>query len=72
MNFKLKLIKVCGIRGGLTTLRLKPRCGSSMSSWYCRIAGPYAIESDTLGRAAEERFAVRQDRSWATIDDLEP
>jgi transposase len=37
-----------------------------------RIAGPYAIESDTLGRAAEERLAVRQERSWATIDDLEP
>jgi hypothetical protein len=36
------------------------------------LAGPYAIESDTLGRAADEPLAVRQDRSWATIDDLEP
>jgi transposase len=37
-----------------------------------RIAGLYAIESDIRGRGAEERRAVRQDRSRTIIDDLEP
>jgi transposase len=37
-----------------------------------RIAGLYAIENDIRGRGAEERRAVRQDRSQPIIDDLEP
>ena len=37
-----------------------------------RIAGLYAIENDIRGRNAEERRAVRQDRSRPIIDDLEP
>ncbi len=37
-----------------------------------RIAGLYAIENDIRGRGAEERRAVRQDRSRPIIDDLEP
>jgi len=37
-----------------------------------RIAGLYAIENDIRGRAAEERRAIRQDRSRPIIDDLEP
>jgi transposase len=37
-----------------------------------RIAGLYAIESDIRRRGAEERRAVRQDRSRPIIDDLEP
>ncbi len=37
-----------------------------------RIAGLYAIEKDIRGRGAEERRAVRQDRSRPIIDDLEP
>jgi transposase len=37
-----------------------------------RIAGLYAIEKDIRGRNAEERRAVRQDRSRPIIDDLEP
>jgi transposase len=36
------------------------------------IAGLYAIENDIRGRDAEERRAVRQDRSRPIIDDLEP
>jgi transposase len=37
-----------------------------------RIAGLYAIENDIRARNAEERRAVRQDRSRTIIDDLEP
>jgi transposase len=37
-----------------------------------RIAGLYAVENDIRGRSAEERCAVRQDRSRSIIDDLEP
>jgi transposase len=37
-----------------------------------RIAGLYAVENDIRGRGAEERRAVRQDRSRPIIDDLEP
>ena len=37
-----------------------------------RIAGLYAIENDIRGRSAEERCAVRQQRSQPIIDDLEP
>ena len=37
-----------------------------------RIAGLYAIENDIRSRNAEERRAVRQDRSRPIIDDLEP
>ena len=37
-----------------------------------RIAGLYAIEKDIRGRSADERHAVRQDRSRPIIDDLEP
>jgi transposase len=37
-----------------------------------RIAALYAIENDIRGRSAEERRAVRQDRSRPIIDDLEP
>ncbi len=37
-----------------------------------RIAELYAIETDIRGRAAEERRAVRQDKSRPLIDDLEP
>lgn len=37
-----------------------------------RIAGLYAIENDIRGRSAEERRAVRQDRSRPIIDDFEP
>ena len=37
-----------------------------------RIAGLYAIEKEIRGRSAEERRAVRQDRSRPIIDDLEP
>lgn len=37
-----------------------------------RITRLYAIETDIRGRAAEERRAVRQDRSRPIIDDLEP
>jgi transposase len=37
-----------------------------------RITGLYAIENDIRGRSAEERRAVRQDRSRPIIDDLEP
>jgi len=37
-----------------------------------RIAGLYAIEKDIRGRGADERRAVRQDRSRPIIDDLEP
>ena len=37
-----------------------------------RIAGLYAIEKDIRGRSADERRAVRQDRSRPIIDDLEP
>jgi transposase len=36
-----------------------------------RIAGLYAIENDIRGRSAEERRAVRQERSRPIIDDLE-
>jgi transposase len=36
-----------------------------------RIAGLYAIETDIRGRSAEERRAVRQERSRPIIDDLE-
>src|SRR5439155_12380584 len=37
-----------------------------------RIAGLYAVENDIRGRSAEQRRAVRQDRSKPIIDDLEP
>jgi transposase len=37
-----------------------------------RIAGLYAVENDIRGRSAEERRAVRQERSRLIIDDLEP
>jgi transposase len=37
-----------------------------------RIAGLYAIEKEIRGRSAEERRAVRQDRSRPILDDLEP
>ena len=37
-----------------------------------RIAGLYAIENDIRGRGAEERRAVRQDRSRPIVEDLEP
>jgi transposase len=37
-----------------------------------RIAGLYAIEKEIRGRSAEERRAVRQDRSRQILDDLEP
>jgi transposase len=36
-----------------------------------RIAGLYAVENDIRGRSAEERRAVRQERSRPIIDDLE-
>ena len=36
-----------------------------------RIAGLYAIEHDVLGRGADERRVVRQDRSRPIIDELE-
>ena len=37
-----------------------------------RIAGLYAIEKDIRGRSADQRHAVRQDRSRPIIDELEP
>jgi transposase len=37
-----------------------------------RIAGLYAIEKDIRGRGADERRAVRQDRSRSIIDEFEP
>ena len=37
-----------------------------------RIAELYAVEKDIRGRSADERRAVRQDRSRPIIDDLEP
>jgi len=37
-----------------------------------RIAGLYAIEKDIRGRSADERRAVRQDRSRLIIDEFEP
>ena len=37
-----------------------------------RIAALYAIENDIRGRSAEERRAVRQERSRPIIDDLQP
>ena len=37
-----------------------------------RIAGLYAIQKEIRGRRAEERYAVRQNRSRPIIDDLEP
>ena len=37
-----------------------------------RIAGLYAIEKEIRGRSAEERRAVRRDRSRPILDDLEP
>jgi transposase len=37
-----------------------------------RIAGLYAIEKGIRGRSADERRAMRQDRSKPIIDDLEP
>jgi transposase len=37
-----------------------------------RIAGLYAIENDIRGRSAEERRAIRQERSRTTVDDLQP
>jgi hypothetical protein len=37
-----------------------------------RIANLYAIEKDIRGRNADERRAIRQDRSRPIIDDLEP
>jgi transposase len=37
-----------------------------------RIAGLYAIEKDICGLSAEERRAVRQERSRPIIEDLEP
>ena len=37
-----------------------------------RIAALYAIESDIRGRRADERRAIRQDRSRPILDELEP
>jgi transposase len=37
-----------------------------------RIAGLYAIEKDIRGRSADERRAVRQDRSRSIVNELEP
>jgi transposase len=37
-----------------------------------RIAGLYAIEKEIRGRSADERRVVRQDRSRAIVEDLEP
>ena len=37
-----------------------------------RIAGLYAIEKDIRGRSADERRAVRQDRSRSIVIELEP
>jgi transposase len=37
-----------------------------------RIAGLYAIEKEIRGRSADQRRAVRQDRSRSTINELEP
>jgi hypothetical protein len=37
-----------------------------------RIAKLYAVEKDIRGRTADERRAVRQDRSQPIIDGLEP
>jgi transposase len=37
-----------------------------------RIAALYAIEKEIRGRSADERRAMRQDRSGPIIDDLEP
>jgi transposase len=37
-----------------------------------RIAGLYAVEKEIRGRSAEERRAVRQDRSRPIVDELEP
>jgi hypothetical protein len=37
-----------------------------------RIARLYAVENDIRGRSAEERHAVRQDRSRPILADLEP
>ena len=37
-----------------------------------RIAALYAIEKDIRGLSADERRAVRQDKSRQIIDDLEP
>jgi transposase len=37
-----------------------------------RIAGLYAVEKEIRGYSAEERCAVRQDKSRPIIDDLEP
>lgn len=37
-----------------------------------RIAGLYAVENDIRGRSADERRAVRQDRTRPIVGDLEP
>ena len=37
-----------------------------------RIAGLYAIEKDIRGRSADERRAIRQEKSWPIVADLEP
>jgi transposase len=37
-----------------------------------RIAGLYAVEKDIRGRVADERRALRQDRSRPILDELEP
>ncbi len=37
-----------------------------------RIAGLYAVEKDIRGRNADERRAMRQDRSRPIVDELEP
>ena len=37
-----------------------------------RIAGLYAVEKDIRGRSADERRALRQDRSRPIINDIEP
>jgi transposase len=37
-----------------------------------RIAGLYAVEKDIRGRGADERRAMRQDRSRPIVDELEP
>jgi transposase len=42
------------------------------SEALARIAGLYAIEKEIRGRDAEERRAVRQDRSRPIVEDLEP
>lgn len=37
-----------------------------------RITRLYAVESEIRGRSAEERQAVRQEKSWPILNELEP